>query len=219
VWICEADDYAETGFLNACVRQFSDPEVVLAYAQSAQIGESGEVLAPDYLAYTHDISETRWSQDYQLDGMDEIAEVLAVKNTIPNVSAVLFRRDELQDALVQFHGMLTNMKVAGDWLIYSHVLQQGKVAFVAKSLNNHRRHNDSVTISSENRYRHMAEILFMQARLMASASPAERTRTLAKEFADHAFRYLGLAGDGAKDAASHPRVQHWLQVLEKDTDR
>ena len=61
---------------------------MLAYSQSRQIDEEGRELAPDYLEYTADISQTKWQSSYVRGGLDEIRDTLAVKNTIPNVSAV-----------------------------------------------------------------------------------------------------------------------------------
>ncbi len=80
--------------LERLVAQFDRPDVVLAYCQSRQIDEEGREIAPDYLAYTADISETKWSEDYVRPGLDEIRDTLVVKNTIPNVSAVVMRKSD-----------------------------------------------------------------------------------------------------------------------------
>ena len=110
--------------------------MVLAYCQSRQIDEEGRELAPDYLAYTADISETKWCEGYVRPGVDEIRDTLAVKNTIPNVSAVLMRRTDLSSIEHQ----LVALKNAGDWLLYVHLLERGHIAFVPDALNSHRRH-------------------------------------------------------------------------------
>jgi hypothetical protein len=65
----------------------------MAFSQSEQIDEFGEVMAGDYLEYTNDLSRDRWRSSYSAMGSEEVEAGLAVKNTLPNVSAVLFRRE------------------------------------------------------------------------------------------------------------------------------
>ena len=60
IWIAEADDDCAPDLLERLIAQFEQPDVMLAYCQSRQIDEEGRELAPDYLAYTADISETKW---------------------------------------------------------------------------------------------------------------------------------------------------------------
>ena len=99
LWIAEADDFADPKFLATVGSCFGDPEVVLAYSQSQQVGANGKMMARDYLGYVSDVDSELWRADYRRDGDTEIAEALSVKNTIPNVSAVLFRRTVLGDVL------------------------------------------------------------------------------------------------------------------------
>jgi glycosyltransferase involved in cell wall biosynthesis len=160
VWIAEADDLCTPEMLNELTQAFNDPSVVLAYCQSQQIDENGKLLAENYLDYTGDISK-KWESDYLADGVDEIRSALCIKNTIPNVSAVVFRRASLLAAIDAIGGKLFNNRVAGDWLVYIHVLLQGKVFFCSKSLNKHRRHTVSVTKSTAVQS-HFDEVVEMQ---------------------------------------------------------
>ena len=150
VWIAEADDIAEPGLLSAALNGFEDPEVVLSFVQSKQIGTDGEVLAEDYLEYVSDVDSVRWTESYVADGKEEIRTALAIKNTIPNVSAVVFRRSALARVLAEDFDEVSSMRVAGDWVVYIRLLMNGKVAFHSESLNLHRRHTGSVTVSSFN---------------------------------------------------------------------
>ena len=133
------------------------PDVVLAYCQSRQIDEEGHEIAPDYRAWTADVSETKWCGDYVRPGVDEILDTLAIKNTIPNVSAVLMRKADLS----MIEDRVLELRNAGDWLLYVHLLKQGRIAFVADVLNNHRRHSGSVTIGRGG-LNLMREILMVQ---------------------------------------------------------
>ena len=60
IWLAESDDAAHPLFLERLVPEFFDPDVVLAYCQSALIGPEGERLADDFLAHTDDVSRVRW---------------------------------------------------------------------------------------------------------------------------------------------------------------
>ncbi|MFN7055089.1 glycoside hydrolase family 99-like domain-containing protein, partial [Hyphomonas sp.] len=95
VWIAEADDWAGADFTRAAAAAFADEDVVLSYTQSQMVSEDSEILAPDYLAYVADISPDQWRSAYVRDGAEELACGLSVKNTIPNVSGALFRREAL----------------------------------------------------------------------------------------------------------------------------
>lgn len=147
IWIAEADDLSKPDFVERIVAELRrHPDVVLAYSQSGQIDLDGEALAPDYLEYTRELSEARWLTPYVADGKEETDAGLAVKNTIPNVSAVIFRRKSLQKVLDEHLDEICSYRIAGDWIAYLHLLTMGKVAYVPDSLNLHRRHAGSVTI-------------------------------------------------------------------------
>lgn len=161
VWIAEADDLCESNFLSEMVRAFSDPEVVLAYSDSTQIDLVGTVLAHDYSEWRRDVGDY-WDQSYCVDGVEEIRRSLCVKNTIPNASGVLFRRDALKRALLDAGSEIERLAVAGDWRLYLELLRSGKCAFLAQSLNHHRRHEGSVTTQSALQ-QHALEVEQMQA--------------------------------------------------------
>jgi O-antigen biosynthesis protein len=160
VWIAEADDTSEPTFLAALAAPFESNETVLSYSQSKQIDEAGNVLAPNYLAYTCDISD-QWEQSYLSLGTKEISNSLCIKNTIPNVSGVLLRRSVLLNSMAAIGERLFDYKVAGDWLIYVHMLTQGGTYYCAESLNLHCRHQQSVTAGTD-LYRHLAEVVAVQ---------------------------------------------------------
>ncbi len=98
----------------------------------------------DYLAWTEDVDATKWLQAYVRRGIDEVRDSLAVKNTIPNVSAVLMRKPDLSEIAAE----LVTLRNAGDWLVYVHLLERGDLAFFPQPLNYHRRHGGSVTIGN-----------------------------------------------------------------------
>ena len=192
VWIAEADDLAEPSFLGSVLTPMADPTVVMGYCQSQQIDTDGRQLAESYLDYTKDVSEERWLQPYRVEGLNEIRTCMAIKNTIPNVSAVVFRRTALADALAQVSTELRAHRIAGDWLTYLAVLERGDVAFVSKPLNLHRRHASSVTIGSDQRP-HMLEVLRVQRLVQQRYSPPAESVRKASEYAHQLYRYFKLS--------------------------
>jgi hypothetical protein len=148
IWIAEADDLALPEFLKTAMRGFENPDVVLSYTDSQQIDENGTFLAEDYRYYTDQISETKWASSYIATGRDEIKEALFLKNTVPNVSGVVMSAAALARVLEQNSSALETVKFVGDWLVYLWLLEQGSICYNAPSLNIHRRHGSSVTISN-----------------------------------------------------------------------
>lgn len=147
VWIAEADDWASARFVRIAAKAFEDPDVVLSYAQSNQVNQDSEILCPHYLDYVADIDRERWRRPFINQGADELDTGLSVKNTIPNVSGVLFRRETLAETLEKHMDEILSYRVAGDWCAYVHLAARGKIAFDPRPLNYHRRHTSSVTIS------------------------------------------------------------------------
>ncbi|MFC3322092.1 glycoside hydrolase family 99-like domain-containing protein [Mesorhizobium cantuariense] len=167
VWIAEADDLADPDFLAELLPAFERKEVVMSYCQSRQIDGAGRILSEHYLDYVSDIDRSRWTRPYVVDGRQEIAEALYLKNTIPNVSGVLFRRNALKNALARHGEEIMSLRNAGDWVTYLRLLENGSIAFSPRSLNSHRRHQSSVTIGNFD-LRHLQEIRRVQAETIRS---------------------------------------------------
>jgi glycosyltransferase involved in cell wall biosynthesis/SAM-dependent methyltransferase len=197
VWIAEADDLSDLDFLSAVVTAMRDDEsVVISYCQSSAIGERGETLANDYLAYTNDLSADRWLSAYTATGQEEVDAGLAIKNTVPNVSAVIFRRKELLSTLRQHIDEISSCRIAGDWLTYLLLLEHGRIAYSPRVLNHHRRHSASVTIGSDHLC-HLKEVVRAQkfAREHYSIRPEQAER--AGDYAQTLYEQFGLANDSA----------------------
>ena len=163
VWIAEADDAADPRLIEALLPAMrADSGIVMAYAQSSRVDAAGYTLAADYLGYTDDLSPSRWRAPFTATGAEEVENGLAVKNTIPNVSAVLFRREPLLEVLERNIEELADYRIAGDWLVYLYLLRQGRIHFVPDVLNRHRFHGGSVTgvLAAQ---RHYDEVIAVQA--------------------------------------------------------
>ncbi|MBE5970996.1 MAG: glycosyltransferase [Lachnoclostridium sp.] len=159
VWIAEADDLATPDFISRLVDKMEQCQApILAYSQSYMIDSDGQITAPNYWCYTDDVNPDIWHKDYILDSHKEVTEHMSVKNTIPNVSAVLFKNADFSKAILE----AKKYTVAGDWAFYVEVMRkQGEVCFVSDSLNYHRRHANSVTTDLKAK-KHFDEICQMQ---------------------------------------------------------
>jgi hypothetical protein len=145
VWFAESDDASSPHFLERLVPYFSDDRLALAYSESQVMGEAREWLADSYRFYTDSISEQKWLSGYVEEGRAEIDQALGIKNTIPNASAVLFRR-----SLLALHAQaFASFRFCGDWCAYIRCLEDGRVAYCPESLNVHRQRPNSVTMRGE----------------------------------------------------------------------
>ena len=175
VWIAEADDIAEPGLLRALVERLeARPATVLAYAQSWFIDEHDQRQG-DLYDWTADLHPDRWRSDFGANGREECANYLILKNTIPNASAVVFRREAFLRAGAAYEGL----RLCGDWMTWSRLLLQGDVAFVAEHLNQFRRHTGSVRAST-GLYQSLAESLKVSQFIMDEVPLTRRARVRAR---------------------------------------
>ncbi|MGX2030828.1 glycoside hydrolase family 99-like domain-containing protein [Methylocaldum gracile] len=181
IWLAEADDSCGEKLIDELLKGFRTPGVVLSYCESQQIDELGTLLANNYLPYLSDIDARHWLTPFVLDGESEIVDFLSIKNTIPNVSAVLFSRSALKSVLENSFDEICSYRIAGDWLVYVLLLASGRVAFSPIPLNKHRRHSQGVTISNINKS-HLEEIRRMQNYIAERYDVAAAKQNQAKRY-------------------------------------
>jgi glycosyltransferase involved in cell wall biosynthesis len=174
IWIAESDDSSSPHFLERLLPYFADDRLALAYAESRVIGAQGEWLADSYRFYTDSLSSRRWLTGYAEEGDTEIDQALAIKNTIPNGSAVVFRRA----ILVRHLPSIESFSYCGDWLAYLRCLQDGRIAYHPEALNSHRQSSGSVTDLGERGTAMLAEALRIKSVLWRSSSLPDRSRVL-----------------------------------------
>jgi len=195
VWIAEADDSCAPDFLERLVALAGrNPSAGFVYSQSRIIGERGRTLeeTPRYLSEIH---PSRWRQDYFTHGADEVSNYLILRNTVPNASACLFRRDALQEiGLAEM-----TLRLCGDWLAYAKILRRHDVAFLAAPLNNHRRHGKTLRASGDSGGRRIRESYFVQEYIREQFKIAPEIHELACRFTFREWRHLqrtaGLPAD------------------------
>lgn len=145
IWIAEQDDYCESTFLSKLLPAFEDENVVLVYSNSHTVNSRGNVAEEFYLrcGYYKGLAydDSHWKQSFRNRGKNEIKHALGIKNTIPNVSAVLMRKKALLEVDTD---CLSKFTCGGDWYIYLELLKNGDLVYCLNSLNYHRRYEGSV---------------------------------------------------------------------------
>jgi cellulose synthase/poly-beta-1,6-N-acetylglucosamine synthase-like glycosyltransferase len=170
VWIAEADDLAAPELVERLVARMDAAGSALGFSDSRQIDEDGRPLGDSYSGYLDDIEPGAFDTAFDMEGPNFLSRYLAIKNVILNVSAVVFRREELVAALREVGEELQTFHVAGDWRLYTEICARGGgVSYVPDPMNSHRRHRSSVTHALKVET-HLAEIARMHA-LVAERVP------------------------------------------------
>ena len=140
IWIAESDDWADPRLLETLVTRLDSlPNAGIAYCQS-RIADENDHTVSSCLDITDDLDSARWSRDFTNNGRDECGRYLFVRNTIPNASAVVFRRSIYKRA----GGADETMRLGGDWLTWIKMLMISDITFVKEPLNYFRKHAGSV---------------------------------------------------------------------------
>lgn len=149
IWIAEVDDSSSFKFLETVMApMIKDKRVALSYTNSKSIGQ---VSSRDRLRKVVDVFRRHHGVgDYVVSGREEIEKNLAVFNSIPNVSACVFKNTP---SLVEYLKEAKKYKLSGDWYFYIKVAGQGKIAYSHKKLNRHRLSAGSVTGKTDFRTR------------------------------------------------------------------
>ena len=170
IWIAESDDYADQRLLERLVNVLdAEPNVTFAYCRSRRIGANGEPngYADLYLADLEPAG--RWTADFRADGREECANYFVHINSVPNASAVVFRKE----AYERLGGADERLRVCGDWKLWAAMALQGKVAYVSEPLNFFREHEGTVRNKMQESGRGAEEHLGMLAWMLEQVTPTE----------------------------------------------
>jgi len=139
IWLAESDDYASELFLETLIKPFDEyNNLIISYCQSMLVDENNNNIGVS--DWADGLDKSKWKNDYIESSTTEVNKYLKYRNTIPNASAVLFKKPNLNILDKQ----LLNMYSCGDWLFWKRLLSQsGKIAFFHKPLNFYRSHQAS----------------------------------------------------------------------------
>ena len=190
VWIAESDDYADERLLEKLVARLdAEPAAALAYCRSWRVSLDDR---PDGFVNSFESGEERyrWAADYCADGLAECRNYLARCNTIPNASAVVFRREVYR----RVGGADETLGLCGDWKLWAAMALTGKVVYSAEPLNYYRFHDESMRTVSKQRGIDFAEklrvrwwVLDQATRLESLTINSQAKRGLANSFMCLAF--------------------------------
>lgn len=140
IWIAESDDFTEPTFLERLVPILdSDANVGIAFCNITLVNAAGQAIPRQVKsAYEKDL----WSSSFRMEGIDAIRRLLVVTNSIPNASAVLFRKSVFQ----QVPDTYMEFRYNGDWLIWISMLQHCSLYFLAETLSYFRHHGGTTRV-------------------------------------------------------------------------
>lgn len=208
IWLCEADDSAAPEFLARLFEAMGgDENILMAVSDSRAVDETGKQVMPSYQSYYFASGVRELAASGIWDAKIFAEKFLAQRNLIPNVSAVLWRRAALLaalDAVPELEGW----RLAGDWRLYLALLtgQAGKLLYLARPLNTHRRHDGGVT-QRLGAKAHVAEI----ARMHAEAAQSLGLDAAAKA-AQAQYRALIEAQLGGGKQKAPPKIARKAKV-------
>ncbi len=209
-WIAESDDRCGPNFLAGLVPAFDDEAVLLAHARCRFVDATGLETPFTLDHYLQPVGPETWRESFVRPALAEVRGGLGVRNTIPNVSAAVFRNPAGLPLLDDPDWL--SMRVCGDWLFYLHLLAGGRIAFRADVTSDFRLDERSAgarSYSSPAYYREHEAVARAVARLYkVEAGLLARHRKLVARF--HATHFPD-AGD-TLDALYAPRVADFLRA-------
>ena len=202
LWIAEADDLASDRFVSELVSTFTD-NTDIGFTNSKQIDSAGNPLGESYDFYYKDIDADLFHKSQTLKGEEFVRRAMTVKNCILNVSSVIWRTQSLRDALASERDAVLAHKLVGDWRLYIRVLltRDAEITYLAKSLNVHRRHAESVT-HALNAQLHLDEISDIHELINNSIRLPKSQRTKMKEYIQELSLQFGIEADTKSTANS-----------------
>ena len=157
IWIAESDDFCDLNFLDILSKiLLQNKEAAIAYSKSIRVDEMDNKIG-DLSFWYDDLSKKKWKKNYSIDGKTEIRNYLMYKNTIPNASAVLFRKESLHF----FDDKILNFKVCGDWYFWISILIGNRINYSTETTNYFRTHSNSVRNTKGN-----AELIELEEKII-----------------------------------------------------
>ena len=182
IWIAESDDFSAENFLSELVPAFADDTIELAFCRTDFIQDGQKIFTSEQ--YLADLPAFDWKKNFAMTAAEFVACGFGIKNIIPNVSGVLFRKKKF------FPELCLNMKLCGDWAFYLDMIKGGCVYYSPAATNFYRVHKNSTSlaIQKETRYfiehERIAELVAENYRV-----PAEVHETHRKKLEEHFFGY------------------------------
>ena len=195
LWIAEADDLASDRFVCELASAFTD-DTDIGFTDSKQIDSEGNLLGESYSFYYTDIDADLFRKTQSMKGEEFVRRAMTVKNSILNVSSVIWRTQALRDALETERDAVLVHRLVGDWRIYISVLlgRDAQITYLSKSLNTHRRHANSVTHALDAK-RHIDEVSNIHKMLNKSIKLPMKQQRRMNEYIQELSLQFGLGAN------------------------
>ncbi|MEB3156313.1 MAG: glycosyltransferase family 2 protein [Cyanobacteriota bacterium] len=208
IWIAESDDVAAPDFLETLVAKLEDSAIAMAYCQSFGINENSAVTA-QLKGWTDHISSHLWRHDFCVDGTFFALSFMAIKNIIPNASAVVFRRQHYTSPYL----LKPDYKLGGDLILWVSIMREHSLAYVAKPLNYYRFHTNTVRRSQRDNY--LDECCSITSWILETTQAWREpgNLTLAREHLARLWFSIGLEPASARNWWIHKKAYRLLYEL------
>lgn len=213
IWFAEQDDYCSTEMLNSVKEILKDTSVNLAFCKSIPVDCQNKKLENYYC------DEENLVENYCVDGVFEVESKLCIKNTVYNISSVVFRKSSLK-GVERFIGQY---KVFFDWIIYSYVLRNGKIHYCANVLNYHMRHSGSIIARYLRHYYFYEDLFSVKKYILENYNiQKENVNNMLLEI-ERNYHQHGCEGHNSPDISGHPmlaaKYQEFKKTLESYMDK
>ena len=201
IWIAESDDFSDENFLSELVPAFADDAVQLAFCRT-EFFQDGQTIynTEQYLADMPDFDLTK---NFTMIAAKFVEQGLAIKNIIPNVSGVLFRKRK------NFAELCFRMKLCGDWAFYLDVIKGGCVYYSPYATNFYRVHKESTSLKIQKEPRYFSEHELIAEFIAQNYNVSAEVHSLHyQKLEEHFFGYYG-----GKDIAELKRLFSLEKIL------
>lgn len=127
IWIAESDDFADPDFLNKSVEKLKKSDNTgLVFCDTTILDEQKRI-------------KYRFSDKKSVANVNLLTIKSFIRNPIPNVSSVLFRKR----AYIKAGCANDTMKYCGDWLLYLRIKKNSEIKYIPEPLSTFRLHEHS----------------------------------------------------------------------------
>lgn len=162
-WIAEADDSCDARFLETAMSKMEkDNNIKLFFSDSYRINQDNIIKSKTCTDWADMWRSGHWKKDYVANGLDELVNYLSGQIYIMNVSSVVWKNEK---RCMSIFKEAEKYKIAGDWYIYSRIMEEGKIAYSAKPYNYYRKHDKGSASTVINRLVEYEEVISVQDRI------------------------------------------------------
>ncbi len=135
VWLSHGHDSAMPDFISSCIPFFDDDDVGLVFCDAKLNNQKNETILPTYRHVIEAAKPGAFDEDFVFEGREFVTQMLSVRNTIPSIATIIWRRSLLMDVIRAAISLNYEQKLPTDWLMYSMAGLSGKkIGFCAKPL-------------------------------------------------------------------------------------